>query len=686
MNKAILIVICDFLVSAMLTMMTGMVPGHSGGTGVGLDESTTKVLLSELNRRQIELEVMRAKLMEAFARTGSTPEQEAELRKITEELAKNLVQQDKLRSQLALPPGDAVDSKELKIRLEEEEQRRKELELTLADTQKDLAAKIQLLADNSIELRDKERDNAVLNFELKRTRHSLEKTGEALDNTRRDLLKEQDRHGITQEKLAASEAARDAAVASAALSSADAVKARRELGVAQKELLDETRSHSETKSRLAAAEVEKNAAAASAEAAGKALAAANTELENTRQQRDAARNAGSEAQTRLASAQSDLRTLQRDLSNSRRDLQSLENSNSKMEGEVNKLNLKLVKVESVVNTREKDLAELRDELNRERQKLLVERLKRQDAETRTAMTESAYKELVEHNSKTQQENTRLVQENARIAAEKASEKNNPADTPSPELAILAPVTVFERYSGSLLRVENLITEKKLFGERGQKLASFYPAVDFGNNRIMITGASHRFAGDWLDALKFIDVNKVEINFASFYDNKLTPISGNMLISRNMPHIAGFPVQLPKTCQPIKPLTFSELRKRGIEELYLFKCDVPDAQTKLTGRVSLSADPESPAIFIRNSGMSIKAAYGDLVLTAQGEFVGIVAGAVKVDNANIANAVKVPLVNDVAKMWEQPWMIPLDKNPQEDFYSSFANKMREFRSNVKSRYE
>ena len=53
MNRAILIVICDFLVSAMLTMMTGMVPGHTGGTGVGLDESTTKVLLNELNRREI---------------------------------------------------------------------------------------------------------------------------------------------------------------------------------------------------------------------------------------------------------------------------------------------------------------------------------------------------------------------------------------------------------------------------------------------------------------------------------------------------------------------------------------------------------------------------------------------------------------------------------------------------------
>ena len=80
MNKAILIVICDFLVSAMLTMMTGMVPGHSGGTGVGLDESTTRVLLEELTRHQMELEVLRLRLRRAFERAGVdalTPEQEA---------------------------------------------------------------------------------------------------------------------------------------------------------------------------------------------------------------------------------------------------------------------------------------------------------------------------------------------------------------------------------------------------------------------------------------------------------------------------------------------------------------------------------------------------------------------------------------------------------------------------------
>ena len=76
MNRAILIVICDFLVSAMLTMMTGMVPGHTGGTGVGLDESTTKVLLGELDRRNSELEELRSKLRETIARLGSSPERD----------------------------------------------------------------------------------------------------------------------------------------------------------------------------------------------------------------------------------------------------------------------------------------------------------------------------------------------------------------------------------------------------------------------------------------------------------------------------------------------------------------------------------------------------------------------------------------------------------------------------------
>jgi hypothetical protein len=65
----------------MLSMMTGMVPAHTGGTGVGLDENTTRLLLSQLEANRRELEQTRSQLREAAARYGSTPEREAELRK-----------------------------------------------------------------------------------------------------------------------------------------------------------------------------------------------------------------------------------------------------------------------------------------------------------------------------------------------------------------------------------------------------------------------------------------------------------------------------------------------------------------------------------------------------------------------------------------------------------------------------
>ena len=90
MNRAILIVICDFLVSAMLSMMTGMVPAHTGGTGVGLDERTTRLLLGELELRQRELENLRRQLREAAARSGQDQDSSAAVKKITQELVDNM--------------------------------------------------------------------------------------------------------------------------------------------------------------------------------------------------------------------------------------------------------------------------------------------------------------------------------------------------------------------------------------------------------------------------------------------------------------------------------------------------------------------------------------------------------------------------------------------------------------------
>jgi len=141
-NRAILIVICDFLVSTMLSMMTGMVPVHTGGTGVGLDEHTTRTLLADLAASQKELERVRAMLREAAKRAGgANASQEAKLRELTEKLVENLRQQQKLEQQLRRTPETTgkLSPAQLQAELEKELRRRMAAELALRDRQEDLA-------------------------------------------------------------------------------------------------------------------------------------------------------------------------------------------------------------------------------------------------------------------------------------------------------------------------------------------------------------------------------------------------------------------------------------------------------------------------------------------------------------------------------------------------------------------
>ena len=44
----------------------------------------------------------------------------------------------------------------------------------------------------------------------------------------------------------------------------------------------------------------------------------------------------------------------------------------------------------------------------------------------------------------------------------------------------------------------------------------------------------------------------------------------------------------------------------------------------------------------------------------------------------ADGVIVPLIKDVAQLWEQAVAIPLSKNPHEEFYSGFGTGMRDLR--------
>lgn len=200
MNKSLLIVICDFLVSAMLTMMTGMVPAHSGGTGVGLDENTTKLLLSELDAHRAELEKLRSNLRDAMEKSSADPKLEAELIRLTRELALNKVQRDKLIAHLNATPQNTgkIDEKELKKRLDEEKLKRTMLEFQLKDKSSDLSHAREKLSDAREQIKVNARDLAASRRDLSRTRDALAKTSEALVDMTRT-------HVDTQKKLAKAE-------------------------------------------------------------------------------------------------------------------------------------------------------------------------------------------------------------------------------------------------------------------------------------------------------------------------------------------------------------------------------------------------------------------------------------------------------------------------------------------------
>ena len=183
----------------MLTMMTGMVPAHSGGTGVGLDENTTKLLLAELDAHRSELEKLRRNLRETMEK-GASPEQEAELLRITRELATNKVQRDKLTAQLNATVYNTgkIDEKELKKRLDEEKTKRAMLEMQLKDKASDLSHTQEKLSSAKEQIKLNARDLAASKRDLSKTRDALAKTSEALVDMTRT-------HVDTQKKLAKAE-------------------------------------------------------------------------------------------------------------------------------------------------------------------------------------------------------------------------------------------------------------------------------------------------------------------------------------------------------------------------------------------------------------------------------------------------------------------------------------------------
>ena len=210
MNRAILIVICDFLVSAMLSMMTGMVPAHTGGTGVGLDERTTRLLLGELELRQRELENLRRQLREAAARSGQDQDSTAAVKKITQELVDNMRRIESVkRAQRANASNTGkLSAEELRDRLEAEARKRLELEIRLRDQKLDaksasdkLAMTRQLLSEERKRLASTEKELAEASKAERSANQELRQLAKDYRNIQKQLGEAETSRRLTEREL-----------------------------------------------------------------------------------------------------------------------------------------------------------------------------------------------------------------------------------------------------------------------------------------------------------------------------------------------------------------------------------------------------------------------------------------------------------------------------------------------------
>ena len=217
MNRAILIVICDFLVSAMLSMMTGMVPAHTGGTGVGLDEQTTRALLAEMSENLAQLERTRDLLREAARKNGgATPEQAQKIRELAQQIVNLRRDAEMIRKGTENKDLAKLTAKELQQRLETELRRRLQAEMERNEQNKDLSEREKELRDlrkssqTALQAQAEinahlSRSNAELSNQNAEANRQLARSNEELRRAERDLNEEKGRRKVAEARARSAE-------------------------------------------------------------------------------------------------------------------------------------------------------------------------------------------------------------------------------------------------------------------------------------------------------------------------------------------------------------------------------------------------------------------------------------------------------------------------------------------------
>ena len=572
MNKAILIVICDFLVSAMLSMMTGMVAAHSGGTGVGLDENTTRMLLAELQNNRRELEKMR----EELRRAADTAENAAKLRRLAQQLAANRLQQESLNKQLNARKDNTGELTPAQLK-----QMLDEAKLKLYTTEVELKTKSESNAEMKADIAQQKKEASELRSELSKTARNMSEMSKNYADVKSKLS------GV-QEKLAGTEEALET-----------------EKRISRKAEVDLSR-------------------------VSEALREMTSRFNDANQQAQNAQNSLAYVQGKFQSAE--------------RDAADYKGQNIQLTREIAQLKLN-----------HRDEQRRNDELRRTVRKAVQE------------LTDTKV-DLAKAKTEVQKSREKAVRSEARLEA---------ARQQLDDARKLLKTDVLELYSKASVALKINISARNVFTGMAGGGTYYLPVVDF-NGDLRIAGNFSTFCGDGEKPLIFNRVTELDYSAAPSADPaaaKVRLTSDIQCLKSDLRVVSVKSGEIPGI-KPLKYLDRTKLRKRGFQQLVLFKNsggkrDVVD----LENRCFLDLSRGDKYLFVRNDSRSVRVSPGDIVLTREGDFVGV---AVSVDRMGDRAAV---FVFPAENTWSGTLDIPTGK--RNGNYSAFTAQVSRIKELIHS---
>ena len=562
MNKAILIVICDFLVSAMLSMMTGMVAGHSGGTGVGLDENTTRMLLVELENKHRELEELRSQLR----RAADSAEVNARLRRLAKEIAANRLQRETLKKQLELTDKNTG-------------------ELTPEQLKKLLDAEKIARYTAEVELKTKSEAHKEAKADLAASRKDASELRQTLQETARTVSEVTQKYTAAKSELASTEA---------------------KLAGTEKALEAEQRMTRRVENDLGRVS------------------------EALRDMASRYKDANSQAQH----AQNTVSYLSGNVQSAEREAADFKGRTRMMENQIAQLKL---------NNR--DALRRNEELRR-----TVQRTVKDLTETKVTLAKTQ--------SEARQQRDKAVRTEAKLEA---------ARQQLSDARKLLKTDVLELYAKASVTLEIDIKAKNVFTEDKGGGVYFLPVIDF-NGTPRIAGHFSTFCGDGEKPVIYNRITRLNYRANPTMDPEKPAVllDGPLSYVAKEPRIASLPAGKVQGIKPLRYLDRGKLRKRGFQQLVLFKNSGGKRDVvELDNRCFLDLMEGDKYLFIRNDSRSVRAGNGDVILTREGDFVGVV---VRSDSGR--SRVFVFPEEDIWK--DAPG---LDISGHGDSYSRFANGVK-----------